>query len=87
MHSFLYLKRQAHRIYEILRLQVTNINNEAEFKEYRLDVKQRLNIPYQVGTVKGHKKLPWPIFNCLHLHECWLIIAEARIGYKTNDKT
>jgi len=39
--------RQARRVYEMLRLRVTNINNEKEFKEYRLDVKRRLNIPYQ----------------------------------------
>jgi len=39
--------RQARRVYEMLRLRVTNINNEKEFKEFRLDVKRRLNIPYQ----------------------------------------
>jgi hypothetical protein len=35
-------------VYEILRLRITNTKDEAEFREYRLDVKRRLNIPYQV---------------------------------------
>ncbi|XP_014245051.1 histone acetyltransferase type B catalytic subunit-like [Cimex lectularius] len=40
-------KKQARRIYEILRLNITNIHNEAEYKEYRLDVKKRLYAPFQ----------------------------------------
>ncbi|CAL8130628.1 unnamed protein product [Orchesella dallaii] len=40
-------KRQARRAYEMLRLRITNENDEKEFKEYRIDVKRRLNIPYQ----------------------------------------
>ncbi|ODM94910.1 Histone acetyltransferase type B catalytic subunit [Orchesella cincta] len=39
--------RQARRVYEMLRLRVTNENDPKELKEYRLDVKRRLNIPYQ----------------------------------------
>lgn len=38
--------RQSRIVYEILRLGVTNIHNEAEYKDYRLCVKKRLNIPY-----------------------------------------
>ncbi|XP_033217537.1 histone acetyltransferase type B catalytic subunit [Belonocnema kinseyi] len=38
-------KRQARRVYEILRLKVTNISNETEYRDYRLNVKRRLNIP------------------------------------------
>jgi histone acetyltransferase 1 len=40
-------KRQARRMFELLRLRSINVNNDKEFKEYRLDVKRRLNIPYQ----------------------------------------
>ncbi|XP_077993239.1 histone acetyltransferase type B catalytic subunit-like [Glandiceps talaboti] len=40
-------KKQARRIYEILRLRVTDESNAEQFRQYRLDVKKRLNIPYQ----------------------------------------
>ncbi|XP_043255255.1 histone acetyltransferase type B catalytic subunit isoform X2 [Colletes gigas] len=40
-------KKQARRIYEILRLRATDLGNEQEYREYRLDVKRRLNIPYR----------------------------------------
>ncbi|CAG7819872.1 unnamed protein product [Allacma fusca] len=40
-------KRQSRRMFELLRLRSINVNNDKEFKEYRLDVKRRLNIPYQ----------------------------------------
>lgn len=34
-------------MYEILRLRITDISNEQEYRDYRLDVKKRLNIPYK----------------------------------------
>ncbi|XP_076164935.1 histone acetyltransferase 1 [Ptiloglossa arizonensis] len=40
-------KKQARRVYEILRLRATDLINEQEYREYRLDVKRRLNIPYR----------------------------------------
>jgi len=40
-------KKQARRIYEILRFRATNLADPAEYRTYRLDVKRRLNIPYQ----------------------------------------
>ncbi|XP_031786692.1 histone acetyltransferase type B catalytic subunit [Nasonia vitripennis] len=40
-------KKQSRRIYEILRLRVTDVSNESEYRDYRLDVKKRLNIPYR----------------------------------------
>ncbi|KAH0539522.1 histone acetyltransferase type B catalytic subunit [Cotesia glomerata] len=40
-------KRQARRIYEILRLKVTDLSNENEYRDYRLEVKKRLNVPYK----------------------------------------
>lgn len=38
--------RQSRIVYEILRLNVTNVNNPSEYKAYRLCVKKRLNIPH-----------------------------------------
>ena len=48
---FIFKQRQARRMYEVLRLRTVNTNNDKEFKEYRLDVKRRLNIPYQVRRI------------------------------------
>ncbi|XP_049808732.1 histone acetyltransferase type B catalytic subunit [Schistocerca nitens] len=42
-------KKQMRRVYEILKLHFTNIKNPDEYKQYRLEVKRRLNIPYQKG--------------------------------------
>jgi len=44
---FLINKKQARRIYEILRFRATNVADKDEYQGYRLDVKRRLNIPYQ----------------------------------------
>ncbi|CAL7949822.1 unnamed protein product [Xylocopa violacea] len=41
------INKQARRVYEILRLRATDLTNEQEYREYRLDVKRRLNIPYR----------------------------------------
>lgn len=38
--------RQCRIVYEILRLAVTNISNEKEYRDYRLCVKKRLSTPY-----------------------------------------
>lgn len=40
-------RRQARRIYEILRLKATDSTVKEQFRQYRLDVKKRLNIPFQ----------------------------------------
>ncbi|XP_071478143.1 histone acetyltransferase type B catalytic subunit-like [Diadema antillarum] len=40
-------KKQVRRVYEILRLQITDYSNKDEARTYRLDVKKRLNIPFQ----------------------------------------
>lgn len=40
-------KKQIRRVYEILRLKNTDCHNSSEFKKYRIDVKRRLNIPFQ----------------------------------------
>ena len=46
-------KRQTRRVYEIVRLHWTKksgpLNDDnTEYKEYRVDIKKRLNIPFQV---------------------------------------
>jgi hypothetical protein len=46
---FLLPQKQARRVYEILRLQMTDIHNSEQYRLYRLDVKNRLNVPYQVS--------------------------------------
>lgn len=38
--------RQSRIVYEILRLAVTDVNNEAEYRNYRLCIKKRLNISF-----------------------------------------
>ncbi|XP_040583195.1 histone acetyltransferase type B catalytic subunit isoform X1 [Lepeophtheirus salmonis] len=40
-------KKQVRRVYEIIRFLRTNISNPQEYKDYRVDVKKRLNQPYQ----------------------------------------
>merc|ERR1711860_21007 len=39
-------KRQARRVYEIIRLHMTDRNNDKEYKDYRVSVKSRLNAPF-----------------------------------------
>lgn len=41
-------QRQARRVYEILRLKITDESNPSMYRQYRLDLKRRLNIPFQV---------------------------------------
>jgi histone acetyltransferase 1 len=41
-------KAQARRVYEILRLRVTNCSDAEQYRSYRLSVKNRLNAPHQV---------------------------------------
>jgi len=43
------LQRQVRRVYEVLRLKATDVSNKEEYTQYRLDVKRRLNIPFQVN--------------------------------------
>ncbi|XP_069120366.1 histone acetyltransferase type B catalytic subunit-like isoform X2 [Argopecten irradians] len=40
-------KRQSRRIYEILRLKATDTSNKDMYRAYRLDIKRRLNAPFQ----------------------------------------
>lgn len=50
--------KQCRIIYEILRLRCTNVNDESEYKAYRLDVKKRLNANYhkQLSDLKKLEK-------------------------------
>lgn len=40
-------RKQARRVYEILRLKATNTADKEAYRQYRLDIKRRLNIPFQ----------------------------------------
>jgi len=40
-------KKQARRVYEIIRLSYTSLADTEQYKSYRVDVKRRLNAPYQ----------------------------------------
>ncbi|KAK3106449.1 hypothetical protein FSP39_020292 [Pinctada imbricata] len=40
-------RRQARRVYEIMRLKATDTGNPEQYKAYRLDIKRRLNAPFQ----------------------------------------
>ncbi|XP_028395918.1 histone acetyltransferase type B catalytic subunit-like [Dendronephthya gigantea] len=40
-------QHQCRRVYEILRLRATNLSNVEEHRRYRLEIKKRLNAPYQ----------------------------------------
>ncbi|XP_066978661.1 histone acetyltransferase type B catalytic subunit isoform X1 [Macrobrachium rosenbergii] len=40
-------KRQVRRIYEILRLHITDRSDKEAYKKYRLDIKNRLNVQYK----------------------------------------
>nr|CAG4651841.1 EOG090X06NC [Triops cancriformis] len=40
-------KKQTRRVFEILRFKATNTGDAEDYKQYRLLIKQRLNIPYQ----------------------------------------
>lgn len=44
------LQRQARRVYEILRLKATDMSDKEQYKSYRLDMKKRLNAPFQVNA-------------------------------------
>jgi len=48
-------KKQARRVYEIIRLHYTNRSDPQLFKEYRVDVKRRLNAPYQREQIQLEK--------------------------------
>lgn len=48
-------KKQARRVYEILRLKSTNTSDKTAYLEYRLDVKNRLNAPFQKKKLEMKK--------------------------------
>lgn len=45
---FLRLQKHARRVYEILRLRVTDMSDETKARDYRLEVKKRLFAPTKV---------------------------------------
>ncbi|XP_013139700.1 PREDICTED: histone acetyltransferase type B catalytic subunit [Papilio polytes] len=48
-------KKQTRRVYEILRLKNTNTSDKAAYLSYRLDVKNRLNAPFQKKKLEMKK--------------------------------
>ncbi|KAG6456073.1 histone acetyltransferase type B catalytic subunit isoform X2 [Manduca sexta] len=48
-------KKQARRVYEILRLKNTNTSDKTAYLNYRLDVKNRLNAPFQKKKLEMKK--------------------------------
>ncbi|KAF9813823.1 hypothetical protein SFRURICE_007978 [Spodoptera frugiperda] len=48
-------KKQARRIYEILRLKNTNTSDKTAYLNYRLEVKNRLNAPFQKKKLEMKK--------------------------------
>ncbi|XP_061728551.1 histone acetyltransferase type B catalytic subunit [Cydia pomonella] len=48
-------KKQVRRVYEILRLRATNTSDKAQYLQYRLDVKNRLNAPFQKKKLEMKK--------------------------------
>ncbi|VVD03728.1 histone acetyltransferase type B catalytic subunit [Leptidea sinapis] len=48
-------KKQARRVYEILRLKHTNTSDKIAYQQYRLDVKNRLNAPFQKKKLEMKK--------------------------------
>lgn len=48
--------RQVRKVYELLRLYYTNLNDEREYRAYRLEVKKRLNAVYY-KQLKDLKKM------------------------------
>ncbi len=48
-------KRQARRVFEILRFRITDKSNETDYKNYRIIIKQRLNAPFQKQLIDFEK--------------------------------
>ncbi|XP_029043896.2 histone acetyltransferase type B catalytic subunit [Osmia bicornis bicornis] len=71
-------KKQARRVYEILRLRATDLTNEQEYRDYRLDVKKRLNIPYR-REQNDFKKLECALKNIDKRGNITLPTSEQRI--------
>lgn len=60
--------KQSRRIYEILRLKNTDTTDAEQYQSYRLDVKNRLNAPFQVSLLIDRCiNQKW----CLNTFFCW----------------
>lgn len=82
--------RQCRRVYEILRLYYTNLNDKEDYRSYRLDVKRRLNSVHykQINDIKKMEKanvdtewlrarLPTSMQRLEQLHEEYLQVENA----------
>ncbi|KAK2108819.1 histone acetyltransferase 1 [Saguinus oedipus] len=50
------VERHARRVYEILRLLVTDMSDAEQYRSYRLDIKRRLISPYKYYHILNIKK-------------------------------
>ncbi|XP_050354789.1 histone acetyltransferase type B catalytic subunit [Nymphalis io] len=75
-------KKQARRIYEILRLKNTNLSDKTAYLNYRLDVKNRLNAPFQKKKLdmKKLEKVLKPEEYAATLNSSGLAETQARLS-------
>ena len=59
------LQKQTRHIYEILRLRVTDCFDPVQYKAYKVDIKKRLNLPFQVYVLVYDLFLKYKIDQCL----------------------
>ncbi|KAK6183635.1 hypothetical protein SNE40_011071 [Patella caerulea] len=72
-------RRQARRVYEILRLKSTEGNNSQQFRDFRLDVKRRLNAPFTKNR-RDFQKLKKAL-NPQEIDETLTVSEEKRMEY------
>lgn len=71
--TFSPLQKHARRVYEILRLRATDMSDEEQAREYRLEVKKRLFGPYRVRQIRLVYITLWKVYNgakAANKHNC-----------------
>lgn len=76
-------KKQARKAYEILRLKNTNLHNDEEYKSFRIDVKQRLNAPFERQRIDQNKLLKSGLITAAEL-KATLLPKDVRIEQLDN---
>ncbi|XP_046546607.1 histone acetyltransferase type B catalytic subunit-like [Haliotis rubra] len=77
-------RRQTRRVYEMLRLRATDASNKEMYRQYRLDIKKRLNAPFQKNG-RDFKKLEKALqpeelsqtLSCMSLEQRHLYLEKA----------
>lgn len=80
--------KQARRVYQILRLGVTDRNNAEEYRAYRIEIKQHLNAPYKkqlndLAMIRKKKAMDEERYNTMLAQV--LVPTETRIATLQND--